>query len=153
MKVKLTPSELYLAASVGLMRQCTNLRDRKRNRFGAEPGQEWSIHIEGSCAEAAVAKALNTYWNGAIGHHKAKDVGVHQVRSTPRDDGSLILHKEDPDEDLFILVTGTAPNYELRGWIQCFEGKDQRFWRADRPRPAFFVPQEDLHPLAAMGQS
>ena len=151
MKVSLTPSELYMAANVGCLRQCTNLRDGRKHRHGADPSQAWSNHIEGACGEAAVAKALGIYWNGAIGNHKAKDVGKHQVRTTSYPDGSLILHKDDPDEDLFLLVTGIAPDYEVRGWIQGFEGKNLKHWATHTGRPAFFVPQEALSPLSSFG--
>ena len=148
MKVYLTPSELYQAANVGCMRQCTNLRDGRKHRHGADASVGWSLSIEGACGEAAVAKALGIYWSGSLGDFKAKDVGKHQVRTTHHPDGCLILHKTDLNEDIFLLVTGLAPEYELRGWTQGFEGKHLKHWRTDTGRPAFFVPQEALYPMA-----
>ena len=152
MNVILSPHELYLAASIDMMRQVQNVRQKRSHRHGADPTQAWSMHIEGACGEAAAAKALGIYWSGAIGDHKAKDVGAHQVRTTHRADGSLLLHKDDPDADLFVLVTGFAGDYQIRGWIQGFEGKKEEYWQTFSGRPCFFVPQEALKPMDTMGQ-
>ena len=155
MNVKLTPHEMYLAASVGMMRQVTNIRDGRQHKYGADPKEGWTVNIEGACGEAAVAKALGIYWNGALGNFKAKDVGAHQVRMTRHPGGHLLLHKEDADEDLFLLVTGFTGDYVIRGWIQCFEGKKEEYWKSEFGRPdrsCYWVPQEALNPMDTMEQ-
>ena len=69
--------------------------------------------------------------------------------------GHLLLHKEDADEDLFLLVTGFSGDYVIRGWIQCFEGKKEEYWKSEFGRPdrsCYWVPQEALNPMDTMGQ-
>lgn len=147
--VHLTYSEMRLAAEIGVQRQAQNIRDGRRDRYGlsSEDGG-WTPHIEGAAGEMAVAKYLKLYWNGAVGNLKADDVGGFQVRTRSRHHYDLIIHPEDADEKRFILVTGRAPDFIIRGWITGAEGKAVGRW--DDPakdRPAFFVPQSALHPM------
>lgn len=145
--IRLSSSELITAATIGALRQITNLRDGRTAAYGSVEESPWQIHIEGACAEMAVAKAMNRFWSGALGALDADDVGPLQVRSTARRDGSLILHAEDRDDRAFVLVTGQAPTYVLRGWIHAAHGKRKEFYRSDVRHPAYFVPQNALKPM------
>jgi len=139
----LTPSEMRLAALVEVERRVDNLYNYRAARHGADDG--WTIGIEGAAAEMAFAKMIGVFWSGAVGNLKAKDVGLLQVRSTQRDDGCLILHKWDSDDDVFVLMVGTAPRFDCRGWLRAADGKTEEFWRDPiGGRPAYFVPQSKL---------
>lgn len=147
-KVVLSWRELQLAAMVGVMRQVENLQKQRVDKHKADPAREWQTHLDGAIGEAAVAKWLDRYWNGNLGNLDADDVGKFQVRYTYRDDGRLILHKEDGDDKVFILVTGIQPVLRLRGWIRGRDGKLPQYWTDPKTgRPAFFVPQSALKPM------
>lgn len=152
MDITLSFFELWQAVQVGAMR---NLQARRRGRpdtHGKDVSKMdggWGLHIEGAAAEMAVAKATGRYWDGVWNEidRSRDDVAGIQVRSTTRDNGCLILHQSDNDNDVFYLVVGLAPRFRLAGCIRASDGKDQRFWRTDTGRPAFFVPQSELSPV------
>lgn len=147
MRIELTPAEILQGALAGAMRQAQNLRDNRRDGNGAPFDQGWQFHIEGALGEMAVAKALGLFWGGK-GELRYADIGRLEVRTTPRADGRLILHKDDPDEAVFLLVTGCNGCYLIRGWLRAAEGKRENYWTDPAGgRPAYFVPAVDLHPL------
>jgi hypothetical protein len=136
------------AAVIGIKRQVENLQRSRPDAHGCQRDLGWQVHIDGACGEAAVAKYTRTRWNGNLGRLKAKDVGALQVRTSSRQSGRLILHPDDPDDDAYVLVLGSAPRYRLAGWIFGHEGKQQEWWEDPTGyRPAFFVPQSAMHPM------
>lgn len=146
--IVLSPVEMEIAAHVGARRQLENLIKHRQDAHGAPRDGGWSLHIEGAAGEMAVAKWANRHWNGNLGDLDADDVGRLQVRTRSRHDYELILHPSDPDDRAFILVTGLAPCFVLRGWIWARDGKRQEWWRDPAGgRPAFFVPQSVLRPM------
>ena len=146
--IDLTETELEIAALVATKRQASNLCKRRPDAHGAKPDAGWSLHIEGACGEMAVAKWAGKYWNGAIGDLKADDVGKLQVRTRSNHAYDLIVHRSDPDDRAFVLVTGLAPHFILRGWIWGRDAKRDEWWRDPAGgRPAFFVPQAALRPM------
>lgn len=150
MRSVLTWHEVSLAAIAGCQRNVQGMARGRPLAFGADPEAAWSIHIEGACAELAVAKATNSYWEPvwAQTDDQRDDIEGWQVRSTPRRSGCLLIHQTDPDEARFVLVVGTAPTFRIAGWIVGREAKRLEFWRTDTGRPAFFVPQSALQPFS-----
>ena len=156
MKVTLDWSELELAAAVGLRRQLSSLRDQRKDKHGFS-GPGWTIHIEGACGELAVAKALGRYWNGSVdtfkdadipGEHTAIGFGKVQVRTRSNAYYDLIVRPDDADQDVYILVTGRAPEFEVHGWIRGRDAKQKMWLRTYGDRPAaYFVPQSALQRL------
>lgn len=143
--ITLTSVEVTQAAMIGIMRHVQDLKQGLHARHGLLPGNAWQIHIEGACGEMAVAKHYGKYWNGNIGNLKAHDVGHLEVRTTRHENGRLILHKTDPDDAVFVLLTGECPSYTLRGWIRGADGKKTEFWDEPRAgRAAYFVPASKL---------
>lgn len=144
--VQLTAHNMFMAALVGVSRHVKDMA-----RIG-KAGQDkrvrgWQDDCDGACGEAAVAKWLGVFYDGALGDFAAKDAGHVQVRTTPRASGCLIVRDHDADDDIYILVLShDAPNFILAGWIRGCDAK-QGEWRdakgTDRPA-AFFVPQEAL---------
>jgi hypothetical protein len=145
LQVQLTPLEFIHAAHAGFLRQTQNLLHQRRDTHGFN-GDGWSVHVMGALGEFACAKALGLFWSGP-GKMRASDVGAFQVRTVARDKDRLILHEEDADDAVFVLVQQvSACEWKLVGWIIGRDGKLQRFWDDPRTgRPAFFVPRESLH--------
>jgi hypothetical protein len=149
--VVLTPAEMTSAALVGVMRQICAIRDGRADRHGFDGSKlgPWEIHIEGALGECAAAKLLKTYWGATINTFKSGgDVGRMQVKTRSVDDYDLIVRNDDRDGDTFVLVTGRAPSYHVRGWILGRDAKQDRYLKryGGRP-PAWFVPQSDLRPI------
>ncbi len=149
MRVTLSPYELSMAAQVGSRRQIEALTKGlpDKHGFGGEDG--WTVHIEGACGEMAVASALGRYWSGSVNTFKSGgDVGTVQVRTRSRHDYDLIVRRDDRDNDIFILVTGLAPRFEVRGWIRGADARRSEWLRTHGNRPAaYFVPQTALMPI------
>jgi len=152
-QVKLTLSELLIGANVGIMRHTQNLKHGRQPTHGAGRDNAWQKHISGALGEMAVANALDRYWSGALGDLRAADIGDRvEVRTTPYGNGKLILHKTDPDDHWFFLVTGRDGVYIVRGFLQAAAGKKDKYWLdPGTGRPAYFVPQADLRPVAEWG--
>ena len=144
--ITLKRHELFMGAQAGMLRRLSALRRQRQERRGTPPQDLWGIDIEASLAELAVAKAFGLYWErfADTPSELEGDVGRLQVRSTWRDNGRLILHREDKDDAAFVLVTGRAPTYTIRGWIAGAKGKQEQWWNEGDGRPAFFVPQDAL---------
>lgn len=142
MIVQLTDEEMAVAEWLGEQRHKRS--EFRQARYGGTRDKEYNI--AGCVAECAVAKYLDVFWmGGSIG---APDVGEKtQVRSTDRPDGHLLVHPKDPDDAPFVLVTGTRPVFVLAGWLLGRDCKQQKWWRENTGRPAFFVPQAALHPI------
>src|SRR5262245_35480808 len=148
--IVLSYSELRLAAEVGIQREASNVRQNRKHLNNFD-GPAWSNHIEGACGEMCLAKHLNVYWNGNVGDLDAHDVAEFEVRTARYHDRDLWLFDRDRDEDKFVLVTGRAPNFVLRGWITAAEGRacgDVREYVKDRP--LLYVPQSALHPMKTL---
>jgi hypothetical protein len=150
-EIKLTPAETRLAAEMGVTRQLMNLFKKRPDAYGCDKSVGWQVHIEGCCGELVVAKYLGIYWNGNFEKLKADDVGHFQVRTRSEHAWDMLLHDRDPDDRPFILVTGTAPEYLIHGWMYARDGKKEKFWKDPaRGRPAYFVPKPYLEPMETL---
>jgi hypothetical protein len=145
MLITLTWAELSIASQVGIRRNLEAMRDGRRPKHGFA-GSTRDIHIEGACGEMAFAKSMGLYWNGSVNTFKqGGDVGRHQVRTRSKDTYDLIVRYDDRDEDIFWLVTGTAPTYNVVGHIKGIDAKQDRFRQSYGGRPeAWFVPSSFL---------
>lgn len=152
--ITLSKMEFFQAAQTGMMRQYTNVLQGRRDKhtYGKKKDNGWSIHIQGACGEAAVARFLNVFWLGEVGSNLDKfkfDVGNLQVRTRLEHLHDLIIYPDDDPEHVFILVTGEAPAFKIWGWCLGKFGQDERFLKAvtqDRP-PGYFVPKRWLLPM------
>lgn len=149
--IRLSRSEVMRATLVGVHRHLEAKAKRLRDKHGFT-GDGWGIHIEGALGECALAKALNRYWEGGVNTFKAGDVGALQVRTRSNPEYDLLIRPDDPDRDIFVLVTGEMPCYTIHGWIRGWEAKRPEFLKPYGNRPAaYFVPKEELKPLAVLG--
>lgn len=119
--VTLTPNEVHLAASHGLLRRYEKLQGKRGDRIQKERSN-WDNEIEGACAELAWAKRLGVYWTG-VSNLKAKDGADMEVRWTKHEGGGLIIYPHDDDQSVFVLAKGYAPEFRFVGWLRGAEGK------------------------------
>lgn len=146
----LTTSDLYFAAQAGIMRRISAIKKDRCEPFGSPKSDLWGVDIESCIAEYLVAKAFNLPWIPYRENPKEikADVGENiQVRSTHLENGSLILHKEDDNDHIFVLVIGVGINKRIAGWIKGEDGKNKNFWQTKTGRPCYFVPQSHLHSI------
>ena len=151
MIINLTSYELMTASHVGIMRQVQSLKKRSNDMYGADKNNGWQLHIEGALGECAVAKAIDLYWSGSVGNFSGGDVGKIEVRTRSKHNYDLILHNSDSDSAWFVLVTGVNGKYVVGGCILGRDGKLDKFWSDPAGnRPAYFVPQSALLPIASL---
>lgn len=103
----------------------------------------------GCVGELAFSKYLGVPWDESVDtFHHIPDVGEVEVRATRLDQGSLIIRDNDADDRVFVLVTGTPPCVEIRGWIHGRDAKRPEFLKDPNGyRPSWFVPQSALGKL------
>ena len=149
MKVELTLFELEMGAIVGSKRRADSIsKKRKGHKRGS-----WDKDVEGALGELAVCKAIGTYWNGSVNTFKdLADVGDNiEVRHTELDSGKLIIRPGDNPESLYVLVTGSAPTYDVKGWIKGDDGMKQKFMmNPGGAGIAFFVPVKNLKQMKTL---
>ena len=150
-QVKITSEEALQAAIIGLKRRIVSvdkcLFDNKR------VDSAWETDVEGAISEFVAAKFLGIEWQAGINTFHAPDVGLIQVRTTQRTDGKLIVRNDDSDDEAFVLVTGTYPNYFICGWLLGKEAKKEKWiYNPNNKGAAWFVPQEALHDIHSLNQ-
>lgn len=141
---KLDEQEAFHAAMAGFMR---NFHSRKlgwKHRNGSKQmAADWGNHIESAMAEALVAKTMKLFWYRVSDNPWAQaDVGPYQVRHTLYDTGGLVIHTDDKDDEVFILVVGGYPHQQIVGWQHGCNCKRKVYWRDEFN--CYIVPQEDL---------
>jgi len=142
-----------IAAMVGVMRQVSNLKKKRTDRYDCPISMGWEFHILGAIGEAIFAKWRNLYWCGSLGNFDAADVGKYQVRTRSEEWHSLIVHKEDNDNDIFVMITVRGDEHTLCGWLRGHECKQDKWWddpsrrNGKKSRPAYFIPQSTLHDM------
>jgi hypothetical protein len=152
--VALTPDEQKAYARVGIDRRINAMARKRKGAHGFNRDFEgWQIDVEGALCEGAAAKALGLAYvptDDAL-DTLLGDIGPGlQVRGTKYPSGSLLIHDKDPDDDIYILVTGIDGNYVLRGWIQAKHGKQPNFWRVYKGRGSYWVGQQFLQPMSKL---
>lgn len=147
--IQLDATELRAAAVAGIERRISAMGKSRRGAHGFDRDDFWRIDIEGCAAEAAVAKFLGVPFDPIVGALDTKigDVASFQVRSTKYTTGCLLVHDGDPDDHVYILVTGEQGKYNLRGWRYARDCKQPQLWKVYKGRGSYWVPQEMLLPM------
>lgn len=143
--------EYAMASEIGRLRQLAAIRRGRPDSHGFN-GLGWSEHIEGACGELAVSKLLGVYWDGGVDTFKHPDIGTRiQVRTRSSHSYELIIRPDDPDDEIFILVTGKCPSYRIHGFCSGSDGKNKKFSQTHGGRPpAFFIPPSALRPISEL---
>lgn len=153
--VSLTRDEMMWAVGVGCLREANSrLRGSKHDPPLKLEEEGWAIHIEGACGELAVCKLLGDEWRASVDTYKREaDIGDGgEVRTRSQDWHELTIRDNDNPNSYYILVTGLAPNFVVRGYIQGHKGQNPK-WRKDPNKrgEAWFVPQRVLTPFTQRG--
>lgn len=145
MNIVLSASEIMLAANVGMRRNAAAIIEQRRARFAERyPGELWAFHIEAACAELAVARTLNAFWNGSINTFHAPDLpGKIEVRWS-----KLPSAKVRPDDNgvVVVSVTGQCPRYVIAGWCNSDDVKRDE-WKSKTEPLCYFVPHNALRSI------
>jgi len=140
-----------MGAALAIYRCVHAIRNSYKNKHGMT-GNGWTENIEGYCAEIAVSKALDAYYGGGEGFKNADVMTAVQVRWITKDNYRLIVRSADNTNDDYVLVSGAAPDFTIKGYIEGKEAKSSKY--LDNPgndRPdAWFVPQSDLKPIQGL---
>lgn len=141
-EMQLTPDEIQLAATHGILRRHKKLLGLRGDRMQKERSN-WDNEIEGVCAELAWCKLFKIYWSGLAGI-RAKDGGAVDVRWTKHfDRGGLIIYPNDDDETVIVLSDGFAPIYRFIGWLRAGDGKNEK-WLT---KFGYLVPRSEIRSL------
>jgi hypothetical protein len=148
-EVVLNEHELDLAGGVGVRRQVSALAAGRKDRHGMKPEDGWKVHVEGACGELAVAKYLGKYWDGSVDtFRRLPDLGNVEIRTRSKHYYELIIRRDDDPEKFYVLVTGIAPRYRVRGWIKGADARNSDWLRSHGNREeAWFVPTSQLQAM------
>lgn len=149
MTIKLDWHEIAVCAAVGVRRRVEAIRKGLKDAPGFNRTDVWAIDIEGACGEMAAAKALGRYWDGSVNTFHRGDVGKLQVRTSRSSRPMLVVRTENDAADLFVLVTGRCPLFDVAGWMAGEDAMKKKYLRKLDPRrpEVYAVPPEDLKPL------
>lgn len=106
--------------------------------------------IVGACGEIGLGKAAGQWFIPSVNtFHRVPDcLADVEVRSTDREDGSLIVRSNDADDRRYVLAVVSGTSVSLRGWTVGSEAKHSQYERdPNGNRPAWFVPQRDLRSM------
>jgi len=149
MIVTLDPQEAMRAVMIGGGQRLRRIRDGSADRYGLQSDAEtnWGRQIESVGAEMAFAKWLGVYYNPPLRPDDGTDVAGCQVRSSTFDGAHVLLH--DQDTGPAVLVTGSMPEYVIRGWCIAEEVKLPAYLR-EGPRSCYWIPAAKLAPIEAL---
>lgn len=147
-RVELSELAFKQAEFAGKLRRASAIEKGRPEPHGTPTANLLENDINSCCAEMAVAKFYNLHWEAVV-DNPSRDLvgdvgGVLEVRSTPLENGRLLLHESDGDDFPFVLAIGQRRNWRLAGWILGGDGKTKKYWNSKMPRPCFAVPQRDL---------
>jgi hypothetical protein len=142
----LEPWEREWAGHVGTKRHEANIGKRDAAYYRPELMEDnLRASIASACAEMAVAKRLNKYWDGSFWtaeeHSRfadRADVGANtEVRRTRKPDGALVVRKRDSDRGRIMVLAYAVPDdfmaVEVIGYAYASE-----VW--ERGEPAHYDP-------------
>jgi hypothetical protein len=126
-KIVLDKAEVKLAKYLAAHRYRSNRNNGVRDKQVGDQGKAF-IDLNGVGGELAVAKALNVYPDLSLSPRAGGSDLVSKgkridVKTTHYPAGRLLaVTDKNPDDcDIFILVTGRMPEYEIKGWCYSAE--------------------------------
>lgn len=156
MKIKLTADEMLvcMVAAVKVTSDKGALLDAPRSYNNNSFMIYLSELAEAIGSEWAVAKYFGRPFD-PFDLDKGKvraDVGNSiEVRWTKYELGQLIVYEYDRPTDIAVLVTGTAPNYYIAGWIPVTMAQKPRYRHSKQP--TWWVTQINLQPIENLRKS
>jgi hypothetical protein len=149
-EVELTFGEQAAAAMVGVYRQLESVRKGRKDKIVSKESG-YTIHINGAMAEQAVAKYLGVHWCNGVNTYSDPDILPNlQTKWRSQDDGDMYVPQNCNEEDIYVLVIGQAPAMRIVGWIGASDAKKFPLEAPGGWKPAFRVPQSELHPISTL---
>jgi hypothetical protein len=146
--VELSLAELNMAAAAGLWRVMKSHERGLQEKKHCATRSSWEINFGGALGELAFARAFGLYWGGDEGTFKGPDIGNKQIRTSFKSNGELVVRPGDSETQMFVLVAGSGPGFEIVGWMMGSDAMRDVYWKAKWGwDPAWFVPQADLNPI------
>lgn len=150
MIVKLKDYEVKIGMYVARLRH-ENAKGRKDRIKQFDPNYDTKSEIRSVCAEIAVAKKFNLYFDGSVGKFKGMGPDLPpdvEVRCTHHPNGKLILREIEKEKCLdyrHVLCVGEVPTFRLAGYIV---GRDafRDEWEQDKDEQwrSWWIPQNEL---------
>lgn len=157
MKVTLNNIEQRLAHSIAKERYNNN---RKAGVVDVKVGKQSNEEVDlyGMAGEIVVANVLNLYPDFTTQPRSGGyDLLMHDgrridVKTTQYVTGRLIttMKKTGEDVDIYILVIGTFPNFEVKGWATSEEMHDKSNIKDLGYGPTYVIEQDDLHDIGEL---
>jgi hypothetical protein len=156
MIITLTADQLKMGAETGIGRRISALKNNRSSYHGYKSGKKdgslppWELDVQSSCAELAVAIALDKVddWvRGVVESGPLPDVDILpniQVRYTERPDGRLIIYKDANPKHIYFLAIGETPTFEVKGYVYAKDAMEKEYWWEGARSPAYFFPQHLL---------
>jgi hypothetical protein len=147
--IRLTDTEMCMAAVAGAMRQKESVDQGRVDRFRNTDKSGLEMHIDGAYGELAFCKWAGRYWGGERNTFSDPDVGSNiQIRTRSRHNYDLLVRPDAKDHHCYVHITGVAPILVLRGWMWARDAKQERWLKphGDMAK-AYFVPVEFLRPM------
>jgi hypothetical protein len=157
MSIVLSESQVAYAEEKGRLRGISQQEAGRHD--GIVSGDSMQRNKEGAVYEYAASLALNVPWDGAFKPIKEWDSWKHigtdikgiEVRGTKYYTGQLLIQKWDKDGIPYVLVISNGRyKFRLVGWIYAKDGKQEKYWNRNMPRPCFMVPQRDLKNIESL---
>ena len=144
--VPLTPSEVLLAANVGVTRRVSSLK--RKLPITAQWDHLWEGDIVGAIAEYAFCKGMGLFWNMSVNLGKVEDAAGYHIRSTSHPKGHLLIRKYDLD-GRYALVTVHGMTCTIVGYIHTSDAKNERYYKENEntDNGTYWVPQSDLNEM------
>lgn len=157
MVVVLNEAEQRLARYLAAKRnQVCEDRGVENRRVG--PQSDMESHLEGVGAELAYCKLMNVYPDTDTDLWPDSDAITRygdsvDVKTTRRPNGRLVmpLFKANKQSDLYALMVGTFPKYQLVGILRAEEVFRQENVHDLGHGPCYAIGQEDLRPVEDVG--
>jgi hypothetical protein len=148
--VVLDPMEVLIVLQIAGARRLLAIAEGRRDQVFT-PADPWGNEVNSTGAEVAAAKYTGHYWRGCAGvkpRRGQSDVGPYDVRSSSKHT-NLIIRPPDRSDRLYVLVTGSLPNFCVWGFMLGFDAKQKIYWAdpGGRGAWAFVVPASALQPM------
>jgi hypothetical protein len=117
------------------------------------PGHNLDGHVLNVRAQIAACQHFGQPFHFVLNSFNEEKVDGLRIRATKYYTGHVLIHPDDPDEDVFALITSKGPGEPLyyHGSIKARDAKRPEWWNPDAPNGAcYYVPQEALTPCGAV---
>lgn len=158
--IQLNETECNVACNHGLSRYFKNREVGNMNQSIKVKNHPIFTEIDGIAGEIAVAKLLGVYPDidptpRVGGADLVSKTGVRvEVKTTHHETGKLIAQKwkTPKDSDIYVLVIGSLPEFDIRGWMYSTELLRPERLEEQKSGYCFVARQEELNPMTEKPQ-